>query len=133
MRASRPFLIAAALAAAAIVFAYSNSLRNSFHFDDSHVIVNNVYIRSLRHIPLFFRDAHTFSTRADHATYRPLATLTYAIDYAIAGSLDPVAFHVTQIALLLVIWAMLIFFFRRALDVARPSPQNGWIVLAAST
>src|SRR5258706_9153882 len=104
MRASRQFLIAAAIAVAAIVFSYSNSLHNSFHFDDNHVIVNNVYIRSLRHVPLVFRDAHTFSTRADHATYRPLVTLTYALDYAIAyavaGSLDPVAFHVTQIVLL---------------------------------
>ncbi|HXA19165.1 MAG TPA: tetratricopeptide repeat protein [Thermoanaerobaculia bacterium] len=133
MRASRQFLIAAALAAAAIAFVYSNSLHNAFHFDDRHVIVNNVFIRSLRHIPLFFRDAHTFSTRADHATYRPLVTLTYAIDFAVAGSLDPVRFHITQIVLLLVIWAMLVVFFRKALDVARPSPRNGWIALAAAT
>lgn len=133
MRASRQFLIAAALAAAAIVFVYSNSLHNAFHFDDRHVIVNNVFIRSLRHIPLFFRDAHTFSTRADHATYRPLVTLTYAIDFAVGGSLDPVPFHVTQIALLLVIWAMLIIFFRKALDIARPSPRNEWIALVAAT
>ncbi len=133
MRASRQFLIAAALTAAAIVFVYSNSLHNAFHFDDRHVIVNNVFIRSLRHVPLFFRDAHTFSTRADHATYRPLVTLTYAIDFAITGSLDPVPFHVTQIVLLLVIWAMLIVFYRKALDVARPSPRNGWIALAAAT
>ena len=123
MHASRQFLIAAALAAAAIVFVYSNSLHNAFHFDDNHVIVNNVFIRSLRHIPLFFRDAHTFSTRAEHATYRPLVTLTYAIDFAVDGSLDPVPFHVTQIALLLVIWTMLAVFFRKALDVARPSPR----------
>ncbi len=133
MRASRPFLVAAALAAAAIVFVYSNSLHNAFHFDDRHVIVNNVFIRSLRHVPLFFRDAHTFSTRADHATYRPLVTLTYAIDFAITRSLDPVPFHVTQIALLLVIWAMLAVFFLKALDVAGPSPRNGWIALAAAT
>src|SRR3954464_9724806 len=109
MSASRQFLIAAALAAAAIFFVYSNSLHNSFHFDDNHVIVNNVFIRSLRHVPLFFRDAHTFSTRADHATYRPLVTLTCAIDYAVSGSLDPVAFHVTQIVLLLAIGGMLVF------------------------
>src|SRR5258708_4066315 len=133
MNASRQFLIAAALVAAAIVFVYSNSLHNAFHFDDNHVIVNNVYIRSLHHVPLYFRDAHTFSTRADHATYRPLVTLTYAIDFAIAGSLNPVAFHVTQIVLLLVIWWMLFIFLRTALDVARPSPRNGWIALAAST
>jgi len=133
MNASRKFLVAAALAAAAIVLAYSNSLHNSFHFDDYHVIVNNVFIRSLRNVPLFFRDAHTFSTRADHATYRPLVTLAYAVDFAITRSLNPVPFHVTQIVLLLVIWAMLIAFFRAALDVARPSPNNRWIALAAAT
>jgi Flp pilus assembly protein TadD len=137
MNASRQFLIAAALAAAAIVFVYSNSLHNSFHFDDQHVIVNNVYIRSLRHVPLFFTDAHTFSTRADHATYRPLVTLTYAIDYAIdyaiGGSFDPLWFHVTQILLLLAIWAMLTVFFHKALDVSRSSPRNGWIALTATT
>jgi tetratricopeptide (TPR) repeat protein len=137
MNASRQFLIAAALAAAAIVFAYGNSLHNEFHFDDGHVIVDNVYIRSLHNIPRFFRDAHTFSTRADHATYRPLVTLTYALDYAIGyavtGSLDPVPFHVTQIALLLVIWEMLIVFFRKTLDIVRPSSRNRWMALSAAT
>jgi protein O-mannosyl-transferase len=144
MNASRKFLVAAALAAAAIVLAYSNSLHNTFQFDDHHVIVNNVFIRSLHNVPLFFRDAHTFSTRADHATYRPLVTLTYAIDFAVTRSLNPVPFHVTrslnpvpfhvtQIVLLLVIWAMLIAFFRAALDVARPSPRNRWVALAAAT
>ena len=133
MNASRKFLVAAALAAAAIVLAYSNSLHNSFHFDDHHVIVNNVFIRSLRNVPLFFRDAHTFSTRADHATYRPLVTLSYAVDFAVTRSLNPVPFHVTQLVLLLAIWAMLIAFFRAALDVARPSPRNRWIALAAAT
>src|SRR5438105_6327549 len=133
MNASRKFLLAAALAAAAIVLAYSNSLHNSFHFDDHHVIVNNVFIRSLQNVPLFFRDAHTFSTRADHATYRPLVTLTYAIDFAVTRSLNPVPFHVTQIVLLLAVWAMLIAFFGTALDTARPSPRNRWIALAAAT
>jgi tetratricopeptide (TPR) repeat protein len=133
MNASRKFLVAAALAAAAIVLAYSNSLHNTFHFDDHHVIVNNVFIRSLQNVPLFFRDAHTFSTRADHATYRPLVTLTYAIDFAVTRSLNPVPFHVTQIVLLLAIWAMLIAFFRNALDAARSSPRNVWIALAAAT
>lgn len=133
MNASRKFLVAAALAAAAIVLAYSNSLHNTFHFDDHHVIVNNVFIRSLQNVPLFFRDAHTFSTRADHATYRPLVTLTYAIDFAATHSLNPVPFHATQIILLLAVWAMLIAFFRAALDAARPSPRNLWIALAAAT
>src|SRR5258708_959871 len=45
---------AASLAAVLLVFlAYSNSFRNSFHFDDSHVIVDNLFIRSLANIPRF--------------------------------------------------------------------------------
>jgi protein O-mannosyl-transferase len=133
MKTTRNDLFAAALGAAALLFAYSNSLHNVFHYDDLHVIVNNVYIRSLHNAPLFFRDAYTFSSIPEHATYRPLVTLTYAIDYAIAGGLDPVQFHVTQILLLLVIWGMLIVFFRKALDVFRPSPRNRWIALISAT
>ena len=40
-----------------VVLSYSNHFRNSFHFDDTHVIVNNLYIRDLKNIPLFFKDA----------------------------------------------------------------------------
>ncbi len=103
MKTTQHYFLAAALGAAALLFAYSDSLHNAFHYDDLHVIVNNVYIRSLRNVPLFFRDTYTFSSIPEHATYRPLVTLTYAIDYAIAGGLDPVQFHTTQILLLLVI------------------------------
>jgi len=42
--------------------AYSNSLRNAFHFDDSHLIVENLHIRDIRNIPRFFTDAPTFSS-----------------------------------------------------------------------
>jgi len=133
MKTTRNELFAAALGAAALLFAYSNSLHNVFHYDDLHVIVNNVYIRSIHNSALFFRDAYTFSSIPEHATYRPLVTLTYAIDYAIAGGLDLVQFHVTQILLLLVIWGMLIVFLRKALDVSRPSPRNRWIALISAT
>ncbi len=133
MKTTQHYFFAAALGAAALLFAYSDSLHNAFHYDDLHVIVNNVYIRSLRNVPLFFRDAYTFSSIPEHATYRPLVTLTYAIDYAIAGGLDPVQFHATQILLLLLIWGMLIVFFRKALDVFRPLPRNRWIALISAT
>ena len=85
-------------AAILIVAVYANSLHNDFHFDDSHVIVNNVYIRSLRNVPRFFTDAHTFSALPQHSTYRPLVTLSFAIDYALGHGLDSRMFHVTQIA-----------------------------------
>ena len=93
-----------------IIAAYANSLDNSFHFDDAHVIQTNLFIRSLRNVPLFFRDAHTFSSLPANATYRPLVTLSLALDYA-RGGLDPRPYHVTQIALLLATFALLVAFF----------------------
>ena len=93
-----------------IVAAYANSLHNSFHFDDSHVIQSNVYIRSLHNVPLFFKDAHTFSSLPQNSTYRPLVTLSLALDYE-RGALDPYPYHVTQIALLILTGALLVAFF----------------------
>ena len=84
-------------AAVLVVAAYANSLDNSFHFDDAHVIQTNLYLRSLRNVPLFFTDAHTFSSLPQNATYRPLVTLSLALDYARGLGLAPRAFHVTQI------------------------------------
>jgi tetratricopeptide (TPR) repeat protein len=105
-------LILACVAAAVILIAaaYANSLHNSFHFDDSHVVVSNVYIRSLHNVPLFFRDAHTFSSLPQNSTYRPLVTLSLALDYA-RGALDPLPYHVTQLVLLIATGALLVVFF----------------------
>jgi protein O-mannosyl-transferase len=104
------FLSACLAAIVLIVAAYANSLDNSFHFDDSHVIQTNLYLRSLDHVPRYFTDAHTFSSLPQNATYRPLVTLSLALDYA-RGGLDPRAYHVTQIALLLITGALLVLFF----------------------
>jgi tetratricopeptide (TPR) repeat protein len=98
-----------------IVVSYTNSLANAFHFDDSHVIENNAYIRSLRNTPRFFADAHTFSSLPANATYRPLVTLTLAIDYALGKGLDPRQFHVTQIVLLVGLFVLITELFRTLL------------------
>ncbi|HET8772734.1 MAG TPA: tetratricopeptide repeat protein [Thermoanaerobaculia bacterium] len=104
------FLIACAAAIALIAAAYSSSFDNSFHFDDAHVIETNAYLRSLDNVPRFFTDPYTFSSLPQNATYRPLVTLSLALDWA-AGGGSPRPFHVTQIALLLILGAMLAAFF----------------------
>jgi len=119
------FSLACAAAVVLIAAAYANSLRNSFHFDDSHVIENNLYLRSLNFVPRYFTDAHTFSSLPQNATYRPLVTLSLALDYARTNSLDPRPFHVTQIALLLTAGALLALFFERFL--------GAWPALFAAT
>lgn len=108
--ARNSLILACAGAVALILAAYANSLDNSFHFDDSHVIQTNLYIRSLNNVPLFFKDAHTFSSLPANSTYRPLVTLSLALDYARTG-LNPRAYHVTQIALLLATGLLLLLFF----------------------
>jgi len=128
----------AAVAAAAIactllvVAAYSNSLDGAFHFDDSHVIENNLYIRSLTNVPRFFADASTFSSIPSHGSYRPVVSTTLAMDYAIGGGLAPRQFHRTQIALLCLLGALLALFYARLLRDEDGGPARMAAVGAAA-
>jgi protein O-mannosyl-transferase len=78
----------AALAAGLALVAYANSLHGPFVFDDSHEIVENRSIESLRD-PLVI-------LRGNSA--RPLLNLSYAIDYARSGK-DVFGYHVTNVVL----------------------------------
>jgi len=127
------FVLACVLGVAALGAAYSNHFDNGFHFDDSHVIVNNLSIRNLQNLPRFFTDPHTFTARPQNAVYRPLLTTSYAIDYRIAGALDPGQFHRTQFGLLLLLGALLVVFFRRVLELALPAPSNRYVAVFAAT
>jgi protein O-mannosyl-transferase len=131
--ASGAYFVACAAALCLVLAAYSNSLENSFHFDDYHVIEENVFIRDLANVGRFFTDARTFSSIPTNATYRPIVSLTLALDHWRGGGLTPRAFHVTQIFLLLVIGAMLTVLFGEILDRSRPSVWNRWTALVAST
>jgi tetratricopeptide (TPR) repeat protein len=71
---------------------YAPSLTFSeFHFDDEDVIVENSAIHTLRHPTRFFLDPSTGRTPdadphdQDHG-YRPLVTLSFALDYAWSGA-----------------------------------------------
>ncbi len=97
---------ACVLAVVTLVAAYSNSFGNSFHFDDSHVIVDNLYIRSVSNIPRYFLDAATFSSLPANAVYRPLVTTTLALDYRLGGG-DVWQFHLSQLLMLMILAAMI--------------------------
>src|ERR1700731_1364538 len=79
----------------ALLAAYGNHFQNGFHFDDAHTIVNNAAIRELRNIPLFFRDATTFSSLPSNQSYRPLVSTLLAIDYRLGGGLQPLSLHLS--------------------------------------
>jgi tetratricopeptide (TPR) repeat protein len=85
----RTFYVLAALAVIAVCVTYSNHFHNDFHFDDSHTIYNNMYIRNITNIPLFFRDARTTSSFPPNQAYRPGLTTLNTIDYWIMRQFRP--------------------------------------------
>lgn len=125
---------AACIAAVTLfVAAYSNSLHNGFHFDDDHVIERNLHLRDLSNIPRFFTDARTFSVFPQNATYRPLVSVTLAIDYAIGGGLNPTPFHVTQLLLFAAVGLLFAWVTRELLRAGGEEPWHRWAALFAAT
>lgn len=75
---------------------YINTLTNGFVFDDEVTIVNNVLIKSPANITKLF--SYEYFTLSGEASYRPLVTFTYMIDYAVWG-LTPAGYHLTNLLL----------------------------------
>jgi tetratricopeptide (TPR) repeat protein len=121
-----------ALLLAALVAAYANHFHNGFHFDDAHTIENNAAIRDLRNIPLFFRDAATFSSLPSNQSYRPLVSTLLAINYSLGHGLRPFWFHLSIFVFFAALILLLAFVIHHLLDRAVSSPRNGWIALAAA-
>lgn len=112
-----------------LVVAYSNHFHNSFHFDDDHVIESNLYIQSLKNIPLFFTDARTFSSLPANSTYRPIVTLSLALDYWLGRGLNPWQFHLSQFLMLITLGLLLYLFFLKILNMAEEHWWNRYAAL----
>jgi len=131
-RALKPVLLAGILLLLTVA-AYSNSFHNSFHFDDSHTIVNNLFIRNAANAPLFFKDSTTFSSLPSNQSYRPVVTATLAMDYWLGNGLaDTFYFHLSMFTLFLVQGMLMVFFYRRVFDVAGSRHANIFTALLAA-
>jgi len=108
---------------ALLLAAYANHFHNGFHFDDGHTIVDNSYVRDLRHIPRYFTDATTFSVLPLNQSYRPLLQTTFAIDYSIGGY-NPVVFQVDTF-----VWYVLLLCAMAGLFEA--ITRDAWVTLVA--
>jgi Tfp pilus assembly protein PilF len=100
----------------ATVAAYANTLRVPLFFDDTINIVKNPAIQSLSNFlsPARLIDASSFSANLKYATaVRPVAYLTFALNYALGGD-DPVGYHVVNLAIHL-ISALLVYALTRSL------------------
>ncbi len=100
-----------------LVITYSNHFNNGFHFDDGHTITNNVHITDIKNIPEFFVNPKMFSSRPDHWGLRPIVTSSLAIDYWIAGGLDPFYFHLSTFIWYIVLCVLIFFIFRKLYDL----------------
>lgn len=75
---------------------YANTFENGFTYDDYGTMVNNPFIKDLQNLPSLFTKGYiTFS---GEITYRPVATFTYFIDYALYG-VKPWGYHLTNVLL----------------------------------
>jgi tetratricopeptide (TPR) repeat protein len=125
-------VLGGALLLLAILAAYANHFHNSFHIDDRHTILSNASIRELRNIPLFFRDATTFSALPSNQSYRPLVSTLLAIDYQLAHGLEPFWFHLSIFVLFIALTLFLASVIHHLLERDAASSSNRWIALAAA-
>ncbi len=86
---------------------YSNTLQNGFVYDDSLPITDNNFIKVWTKDVFFFFDSSYF-TRSGEASYRPVATLSYFVNY-LFWKFNPLGYHLTSI-LLHMINVIMVFF-----------------------
>lgn len=115
-----------------VLLIYANHFDNPFEFDDSHTIENNLFIRDIGNIPLFFKDATTFSSLPQNQSYRPIVSTTLAIDYWLAGGLDPVYFHASTFIWFLVQGVFMFLMFKVILSKVSDHEWVPWIALFAT-
>ncbi|MBI5116020.1 tetratricopeptide repeat protein [Candidatus Poribacteria bacterium] len=88
-----PFLFLAGLT----LIVYAGTLRSRFIYDDHTQLVENVALRSLRNIPLFFlKPEQTSGSMIFREIYRPLRSIFFAVEYQIWGH-NPVGYHAVNI------------------------------------
>lgn len=131
-RTRRPALpLACVLLGALAVAGYLNTLDNGFVLDDRHVILRDPTLRDLRSIPSYFVTPYWATTVTAKVTdiggasYRPLATTSFALDYALWGA-DPRGYHATNVLLHAAATLALLLLLRR-LCAAGPLP---WVAAA---
>ena len=123
------FKFAFAVVLAAVCVAYANHFHNGFHFDDWHTVTANPYIRDLSNIPRFFTDPKTFSIEALHQTYRPLVSVSLALDYRLGGRNDVLWFHLSTFLIYLAQLVAMYFLFAAVLNSVRRDQRNRYIAL----
>ncbi|MFH0732158.1 MAG: tetratricopeptide repeat protein [Candidatus Omnitrophota bacterium] len=80
------------------IIVYANSLHGEFLWDDYHLVKDNTFIRDLSNITKYFTGSIGAGAQRAYHFYRPLQTLTYAIDY-VFWKQDVTGYHLTNMLL----------------------------------
>lgn len=127
------------------IFTYSNHFDNDFHFDDSHTIVNNIYIRDVSNIPVFFTTVKTFGSMPSNLGYRPIVTSSTAMDYYVSKKdpfglntkktytegLIPFYFHWPMFLLFLLQGLIMFFMFMKIFNISYKQEWNIYLAFFA--
>jgi tetratricopeptide (TPR) repeat protein len=92
--------------------AYANALGGGFHFDDWHALEQNPHLRSLANLPRFFVDPATTTVLRENRDLRPVLLVSFALDYALAGTATW-SWHLTNVVLH---WLVVVLVFRIVRD-----------------
>lgn len=120
MASNRAYALALAVALAASV----TSLANGFVYDDQWVIRDNPNVHSLRD-PAALVSAPLWPATYRTNAYRPATTVVFAVDWAVGGG-RPAVFHATNVALHLLVVALVLALASRVL-----APVGGGALVAA--
>ena len=86
------------LVATVAVATYANTLDAGFHYDDTHHILENPYVRDTAFIPQHFTRPDMFSGLRHLRMYRPALMTTYCLNYS-WGGYQPLPWRLTALAL----------------------------------
>lgn len=125
----RPFLIYIILLLLIVTAVYINHFHNGFHFDDTHSIVDNPSIRSLKNIPKFFTDGTTSSVLPQNQAYRPVVTSSLAVDYALGNGYDLFAFHFITFLFFLLQGLLMFVLYKKLLSISSSNQYIGYVAL----
>lgn len=128
----RKSLIFFILLIAAVTFTYSNHFNNSFHFDDSHTIENNIFIQNIKNIPLFFKDGTSFSSLPSNQSYRPIVSTSLAVDYWLGNGYNLFYFHLSSFILFLFQGIIMFFLTFKLFDISYRNNWNFYIAAAGT-
>uniref|UniRef100_A0A8L7T4E6 dolichyl-phosphate-mannose--protein mannosyltransferase n=2 Tax=Brugia malayi TaxID=6279 RepID=A0A8L7T4E6_BRUMA len=90
----------------AAILSFSGNINGNFVFDDREAIINNKAIRQIGKILESDFWGYPIRSTRSHKSYRPVTTITFAINYAISG-LHTTTYHIVNITLHAIICVLL--------------------------